>query len=105
MLESKFQSGLIEDLKTIFPGCIVLKNDANYLQGFPDLTILYGNKWATLECKRNEYAERQPNQEYYVGKLDGMSFAAFIYPENKEDVLYELQLALRPHRKARISRG
>lgn len=104
MLESKFQSGLIEELKDMFPGCIVLKNDPNYIQGFPDLTILYGDKWAALECKKFAHATRQPNQEYYVGKLDNMSFAAFIYPENKEDVLYELQLALRPNRKARVSK-
>lgn len=104
MLESKFQSGLIEELKDMFPGCIVLKNDPNYIQGFPDLTILYGDKWATLECKKFAHATRQPNQEYYVDKLDNMSFAAFIYPENKEDVLYELQLALRPNRKARVSK-
>ncbi|MDD3016636.1 MAG: hypothetical protein PHR41_09145 [Lactococcus chungangensis] len=104
MLESKFQSGLIEELKEMFPGCVVLKNDPNYIQGFPDLTILYGNKWAVLECKRNAHAARQPNQEYYICDLDSMSFAAFIYPENKEDVLYELQLAFRPHRKARLSK-
>lgn len=104
MLESKFQSGLIEELKDMFPGCIVLKNDPNYIQGFPDLTILYGDKWAALECKKFAHATRQPNQEYYVDKLDNMSFAAFIYPENKEDVLYELQLALRPNRKARVSK-
>lgn len=91
MLESQFQSNLIKKLKELFPGCVVVKNDPNYIQGFPDLTIYYGNKWATLECKKHAGAKKQPNQEYYVGKLNEMSFSKFIYPENEEEVLYELQ--------------
>lgn len=89
--ESKFQSDLRKELKLLFPGCIILKNDANYLQGFPDLTILYRDKWAILECKRKTHAERQANQEYYVDILNKMSFARFIHPENKEEVLHDLQ--------------
>jgi hypothetical protein len=101
--ESKFQSELIKDLKDIFPGCVVLKNDANYIQGFPDLTILYKNYWAVLECKRSESESFQPNQEYYLGLLDDMSFASMICPENKEAVLYELQHAFAPRRPTRLS--
>ena len=89
-LERKFQSDLIKDLKRIFPGCIVIKNDPNYMQGVPDLLILYKDKWATLEVKKDSRASKQPNQEYYVGKMDEMSFSRFIYPENKEEVLNEL---------------
>lgn len=91
MLERNFQAKLIRELKTMFPGCIVLKNDPNYIQGIPDLTILYKDKWATLEDKRSANAKRQPNQEYYVGLMNEMSFSRFICPENKEEVLYELQ--------------
>lgn len=104
MLENNFQSKLIKELKEMFPGCVVLKNDPNYIQGFPDLTILYFNKWAVLECKKSEDEPCQPNQPYYVDKLDGMSFSRFIYPENKEEVLYELQQAFQPRRATRISR-
>jgi len=103
MRESKFQSKLKDELETIFPGCIILKNDANYLQGFPDLTILYKNSWAVLECKKSLTESFQPNQEYYLGLCDGMSFASMICPENKEAVLYELQRAFTPRRAARIS--
>lgn len=93
MLEKGFQKNLIKDIKKRFPGCVVMKNDSGYIQGIPDLTVLYKNKWAALEGKKNEKATHQPNQDYYVNKLDEMSFARFIYPENKEEVLNELQQA------------
>ena len=93
MLESAFQSQLIKELKVRFPGCIVTKTDPTYLQGIPDLLILYKNKWAMLECKKNAHAKKQPNQEYYVGHMNQMSFSRFIFPENKEEVLNELQQA------------
>ena len=105
MLESKFQAALIKDLKHIFVGCIILKNDANYIQGFPDLIILYKDKWAVLECKRDHSEPYRPNQEYYLDILGGMSFARTIYPGNKEEILGELQQAFRPDRASRISRG
>ena len=88
-LESGFQDRLINKLKDLFPGCMVFKMDQ--IQGIPDLLVLYKNKWASLECKRSAGAKRQPNQEYYVGKMNEMSFSRFVSPENKEEVLYELQ--------------
>ena len=89
--ESKFQSELIKELKTRFPDCIVMKNDPNYIQGIPDLLVLNGTKWAGLECKQSEKSSHRPNQDYYVEKMNKMSYAAFIFPENKEEVLSELQ--------------
>lgn len=89
--ENKFQSDLIKEIKALFPGCIVMKNDANYIQGIPDLLVLHNDRWASLECKRNASATHQPNQDYYVEKMNGMSFSAFIFPENKEEVLHELE--------------
>lgn len=91
MLESKFQSDLIKEIKQLLPGCQVIKNDPNYIQGFPDLTIFYKDKWATLECKKSANAAKRPNQDYYVKLLDSMSFSRFIYPENKEEILNELR--------------
>lgn len=95
ILESKFQHKLIEELKVMFPGCIVLKNDPNYLQGIPDLTIFWRDRWATLEVKKSAKATHQPNQNYYVETMNRMSFSRFIYPENKEEVLHELQQSFR----------
>lgn len=93
MLESVFQSALIKELKQLFPDCVVLKNDPNYRQGIPDLIVLWKNKWAALECKSRKNAHVQPNQNYYIDILDRLSFARFIYPENKEEILHELQQA------------
>lgn len=100
MLESKFQRELIGDLKKMFPDALIFKNESK--QGLPDLTVLEGDRWALLECKKSADAEHQPNQDYYVEKADAMSFSRFIFPENKQEVLNELQQALRPGRKARV---
>lgn len=105
MKENKFQSQLIKDIKARFTGAIVLKNDANYIQGIPDLLILHNKKWAALECKQSAKAGHQPNQDYYVDKMNEMSFARFISPENKEEVLDELEKTFRPRRTARIPKS
>lgn len=101
--ESKFQSDLIDDLEEMFPGCIVFKND--HIQGFPDLTILYKDRWATLECKKSADEAHQPNQDYYVELCNEMSFSSFIYPENKEKVLNDLQQTFAHRRATRLSRS
>jgi hypothetical protein len=91
--ESAYQAKLIRKLKDIFPGCVVLKNDPQYQQGILDLTLLWERCWAMLEVKASYKAPSQPNQEYYVEQLGRMSFAAFIYPENEDEVLNALQEA------------
>ena len=91
MRESKFQADLKKELKQMFPGCIVTKLDSGDIQGIPDLLVLYKDKWATLENKRSKTASKRPNQDYYVNKMNKMSFSRFIYPENKEEVLNELR--------------
>lgn len=95
MKESAFQNQLISELKKRFEGCIVLKNDASYIQGIPDLLVLYNDIWFALECKKNNRAHKQPNQEYYVKKMNDMSYAAFINPNNKEEILNDLEQAFK----------
>jgi len=102
-LESKFQAELKKKLAERFPGCVVMKNDPNDIQGIPDLTVLYKDRWATLECKRSEIAHKQPNQEYYVGVMNSMSFSRFIYPENMEEVLNEMERSFKTDRNSCIS--
>lgn len=91
--ESDFQHDLILKIKERFPGCVVMKNDSSYIQGIPDLTILHKSKWAMLECKQHAKAKHRPNQDYYIDKLNEMSYAAFVCPENEEEVLHGMEQA------------
>ena len=96
-LEKDFQKSLLKELKEIY-------NDPNNdtitkfedIQGYPDILILHGNQWAMLECKKSAKESHRPNQDFYINRLNNMSFARFIYPENKEEVLNDLQSALQP---------
>lgn len=90
-LERDYQAGLKKRIKKRFPGCMILKNDEQHIQGIPDLLILWKNRWAMLEVKRSAESFRRPNQTYYVKRLNGMGFASFIYPENEEEVLDAVQ--------------
>lgn len=105
MNERKYLVTLIKKLHLMFPGCLVIKNDPRNLQGVPDILILYNNTWAMLEVKASPNANIRPNQEYYLGLLNDMSFASFINPENEEDVLSDLSYAFGLAREARISKS
>jgi len=104
-LERGYQAYIIKEIKYRFPDAVVLKNDSGYMQGVPDLAIFNGPYWAMLEVKRSEHEPSRPNQEYWVALFDSMSFARFIYPENEEQVLRDLQLALSPRRRPRVSQS
>lgn len=95
MLENEYQTHVIKEIKKRLPGCMILKNDPNYLQGIMDLSVFHGPKWATIEVKSSADAKERPNQAHYVNKMHEMSFSAFIYPENEEEVLDALERALR----------
>lgn len=92
--ENVYQAELIKRIKSLIPGSFVLKNDPDYIQGIPDLLILYKDKWAILEVKRSENEKHRPNQDYYIDMFGEWSYASFVYPENEEVVLDELQRAL-----------
>ena len=98
MLESQFQAKLIKELKKLFPGCIVMKSDSGYLQGIPDLTVLWNRCWAMLECKKSSHEIHQPNQDLYIQMADNLGFGRFIYPENKEAVLDEMERSFKIRR-------
>lgn len=103
MRESTYQAGLIKILRELFPGCIILKNDSDYQQGIPDLTLLWRDRWAFLEVKPKANAPEEPNQRWFIDQAASMAFGAFIYPENEQEVLDALQQAFRARRKARLS--
>lgn len=96
MLENRFKTRLCRKLRDLFPGCVILHPSPNETQGIPDLVVLYGNRWAALEGKQSPTSLHRPNQQYYVEKMNQMSFAAFIYPENEEEVLHGLQQTFGP---------
>ena len=93
-LENSYQGRLIKVLESRFPGCFITKLDSGYLQGIPDLLILWHDRWGVLEVKKSRRERTEPNQLYYVELLNRMSFAAFIYPENEGEVLDALEQAL-----------
>jgi Holliday junction resolvase-like predicted endonuclease len=103
MAENRYQAKLIKKLEKLFPGCVILKNDPSHRQGMLDLTILWKKYWASLEVKDSSSSNMRPNQEYYIERLDKMSFAAKIYPENEREVLDALQQAFKPPRRTRLS--
>ena len=90
MLENEYKTKLTKKIKKKFEGCIITHLDPNEIQGIPDLLILHNNKWAALEGKKSSEASHRPLQDYYISKMDKMSFASFIYPENEKDVLKKL---------------
>lgn len=105
MNENRYKAKLIDNLHSLFPGCMILKNDAGSRQGIPDLLVLYNDRWAALEVKRSANAPVRPNQEYYIKEMDKLSFGAFIYPENEVEVLNALQRSFASERTARFSRS
>ena len=94
MNETQYQADLMRRIpRDVLPGAAVFRQDPVRYQGHPDLLILHGRFWAMLEVKISESAPEQPNQRYWVEHFNNLSFAAFIYPENEEEVLRGLQLA------------
>lgn len=102
MLENKFKQKLVKELKEKFPDCMVFHFDPNEIQGVPDILILNGSKWAALEGKKDAKSSHRPNQDYYVKKMNEMSYASFIYPENKEEIINDLQRTFAPEGAARL---
>lgn len=101
-LENKYQEYLVKKLQKIYPEAIILKNDPNYKQGIPDLTIFNGPNWATLEVKKDAKSSHQPNQDYYVERMNNMSYSNFIYPENEDETLDALAPVLKNKRHTTI---
>lgn len=96
--EGSFKSQFIKRLQREYPRAIITKNDANQLQGIPDILFLLETFWAVFEAKDNVDSPYRPNQEYYLDLMNNMSFARVVYPEIEEEVIRELQRAYRTSR-------
>lgn len=108
MLERDFQPLVKKELEAALPDCVVIKQDPNTsFQGVPDLIVLYGDYWASLEVKKDPKAKRQPNQEHYTEKWNRMgdaSYAGFIDPTNYKEVISEIQSTFRSGGSSRNSK-
>lgn len=104
ILESEFERRLVKKLEQMYPGAYVIKNNPNYIQGFPDRLFLFNDFWAAFDAKRSPDAHVRPNQRYYINKLNEMSLAMFVYPENEEEFIYEIQQSLESKRRSRFSK-
>lgn len=103
-LENAYKRGLKKRIRDLLPGCEILDLDPERRQGILDMLVLYGPCWAMLEVKKSADASIRPNQAYYVEYFDEMSFAAFIYPENEDEVLNALQSTFLSGRRPRLPR-
>lgn len=105
MKETFFERKLVEEIKDLYPGAIILKTDPSYINGFPDRLTLLGNTWFAFETKKGINSRHRPNQDYYISLLNNMSYARFVFPENREDFLNEILATFRSSRSSRLSRS
>ena len=95
MLESEFRKAFLEEVQNridpLNKGFLFFLNASNAFRSFPDIVILGSHKWAALEFKKSKRASHQPNQEYYINKLNEIGYASFVYPENAEEILNDLE--------------
>lgn len=102
MREAEYQAVLIKKIKKLLPDCLITKNDPNYTQGLPDLTVFHNDRWAFLEVKATEKSKERPNQRHYIETWSNKSFAAFIFPENETSVLSALEQHMGHHAEVQL---
>lgn len=98
-----YKRKFMDKLEELYPGCYLLLLDPSHKQGVPDVLMLWNGMWAAFEVKASKNAKRQPNQPWHVARMNEMSYAAFVYPENEEAVLHELQEVFQSFGDARVS--
>lgn len=95
MKESAFQQLVIKWLRA--KGCVVLKyqQNATTRASIPDILFLKEGFWGAIEVKKSKTAKYRPGQKETVAKMDAMSWATVVYPENWPEVQKELEQMLR----------
>ena len=81
MLENKFKTGLVRELKERFPGCMVVHLDPNEIQGIPDLLVLYGTTWGGRQEISNCISSSEPE---LLRSADGRDEFCGLYLSRKQ---------------------
>lgn len=94
MKESDFQSKMVKWLRA--KGCVVLKyqQNATTRAAVPDIIFLKDGFWGAIEAKKSKTAKCRPGQKEMVAKLDSMSWAKLVFPENWDETRKELEQIL-----------
>jgi hypothetical protein len=80
-MEKKLQSEIIKFLQS--KGAYVLKNDATYRQGVPDLSFWHPDLSGFIEVKAHENSPFRPLQQKTIERLEAMGlFIRVIHSEN-----------------------
>lgn len=86
-MEKKVQTKLIKFLRS--KGFYVIKTHPGMgtPTGCPDVIALGEGFYCCFECKGSKVSKWQPLQRETIEKLNVMSFAWAVYPENYDDVI------------------
>ena len=94
MKEADFQKTIVRWLRS--KGCLVLKyqQNATTRAGIPDIIFLKEGFWGAIEVKKSKTAKYRPGQKEMVAKMNEMSWAKVVFPENWADTRKELEIML-----------
>ena len=95
VLEKDFQKTIIKWLRA--KGCLVIKyqQNATTRASIPDIIFLKEGFWGAIEVKKSKTSKFQPGQKEMVTKMNEMSWAKVVWPENWKETQKELGEILR----------
>lgn len=90
-LEGKLQRTILKFLKS--KGCFVMKTTpgGGVPTGTADIFFCKEGFYGWIEVKKAKNAAHQPGQDQFIAKMDGWSWAAFVWPENWSEISHELE--------------
>jgi hypothetical protein len=96
-LESEFKKQVKQRIRERFPNLdLDFINTKPYNRSMPDTFVIGPWAWAALEFKRSALAAQQANQDYHIERLNRKGYATFVFPENLEEVLDDLEGVFSP---------
>ena len=92
MSEATFRTKWLNKFKKLSPDIFIEFADPKRKNGIPDVIIFYKKKYARLETKRSKNASKRLHQQYYIDYFNSQGiYAAFLTPENQEEVYNALR--------------